>query len=92
MPAAPNSFTTTAVPCPSGAARKRLSSVVLPAPRKPVSTVTGSLAPRARLSRRPNLPAAGEGKREFMRHHTVITGPREARVPVIRDQAGAVPP
>ncbi len=41
-----------AVPAPSGVSRNRLSSVVLPAPRKPVSTVTGTLAPRARLSLR----------------------------------------
>ena len=67
MPVAPNSLTTTAVPAPSGVARKRLSSVVLPAPRKPVSTVTGMRAPRSRLSRRPNWPAAGEGKISFMR-------------------------
>ena len=41
--------------------QERLSSVVLPAPRKPVITVTGTLAPRSRLSRRPKRPAAGEG-------------------------------
>ena len=66
MPAAPNSLTTTAVPCPSGVPRNRRSSVVLPAPRKPVTTVTGMRGPRSRLSRRPNIPAAGEGKGEFI--------------------------
>ena len=66
MPVAPNSLTTTAVPCPSGVARKRRSSVVLPAPRKPVITVTGMRWPRSRLSRRPNIPAAGEGKSSFI--------------------------
>ena len=38
MPTAPYSLTMTAVPRPSGVARKFRSSVVLPAPRNPVST------------------------------------------------------
>ena len=66
MPTLPNSLMTTAVPAPSGVARKRRTSVVLPAPRKPVTTVTGMRAPRARLSRRPNGPASREGKRSSM--------------------------
>src|SRR5476651_2214812 len=66
MPAAPNSLTTTAVPRPSSVPRNRLSNVVLPAPRNPVITVTGTRAPRARLSLRPNRPAAGDGKISFM--------------------------
>src|SRR6516165_8412573 len=53
----------TAVPWPSGETRKRRIKVVLPAPRKPVTTVTGMRAPRSRLSRRPNGPASREGKR-----------------------------
>ena len=63
MPTLPNSLMTTAVPSPSGVARKRRTSVVLPAPRKPVTMVTGIFAPRARLSLRPNGPASREGKR-----------------------------
>ena len=47
MPTAPYSLTMTAVPRPSGVARKCRSSVVLPAPRKPVRTVTGMRPPRA---------------------------------------------
>ncbi len=66
MPTLPNSLMTTAVPAPSGVARKRRTSVVLPAPRKPVTTVTGMRAPRARLSLRPNRPASREGKRSSM--------------------------
>ena len=62
MPTAPNSLTMTAVPCPSGVARKRRTSVVLPAPRKPVTIVTGIRAPRSRFCRRPNGPASREGK------------------------------
>ncbi len=46
--------------------RKRRSNVVLPAPRNPVTTVTGMRAPRSRLSRRPNGPASREGKRSSM--------------------------
>jgi hypothetical protein len=63
MPTAPNSLTITAVPCPSGEAKKRRIRVVLPAPRKPVTTVTGTRAPRSRLSLRPNGPAPREGNR-----------------------------
>ena len=62
MPSWPNSFTSTAVPRPSGVSRKCLTSVVLPAPRKPVTTVTGIFAPRSRFCRRPKRPADGEGK------------------------------
>ena len=40
-PMAPNSFTITAVRCSAGSRSSRLSSVVLPAPRNPVRTVTG---------------------------------------------------
>jgi hypothetical protein len=53
------------VPWPSGVSRKRLRSVVFPAPRKPVNTTTGTRAPRSRLSLRPKRPAAGEGKTSF---------------------------
>src|SRR5262249_41796945 len=63
MPTLPNSLITTAVPSPMGLARNRRTNVVLPAPRKPVTTITGSLAPRACLSLRPNRPASREGKR-----------------------------
>ena len=42
MPSEPNSLTISAVPRPSGVSRKRRTSVVLPAPRKPVTIVTGS--------------------------------------------------
>src|SRR5437660_3315188 len=66
MPTTPNSLTITAVPCPSGDSRNRRISVVLPAPRKPVTTVTGIRAPRSRLSLRPNKPASREGKRSSM--------------------------
>ena len=54
MPTEPNSLTISAVPRPSGDARKRRTSVVLPAPRKPVTMVTGSRDPRSRFCRRPN--------------------------------------
>ena len=74
MPTAPNSLTTTAVPAPSGVVRKRRSSVVLPAPRKPVTTVTGMRAPRSRFCRRPKRPAAGEGNISFI----ALTLPRPA--------------
>jgi hypothetical protein len=67
MPTLPNSLTTTAVPSPSGVARKRRRSVVFPAPRKPVMMVTGIRAPRACLSLRPNGPASREGKRSSNR-------------------------
>src|SRR6516164_8131573 len=63
MPMLPNSLTTTAVPAPCAVARKRRTSVVFPAPRNPVTMVTGMRAPRARLSLRPNEPASREGKR-----------------------------
>ena len=62
MPVSPNSLTMTAVPAPCGVARKRRTSVVFPAPRKPVTTVTGIRAPRSRFARRPNGPAVEEGK------------------------------
>jgi hypothetical protein len=76
MPVAPNSLTTTAVPCPSAVARKCFSNVVFPAPRKPVITITGSRAPRSRLSLRPNWPAAGEGKSSFRNPSPACTGRR----------------
>src|SRR5271156_2918044 len=41
MPISPNSFTSTAVRAIAGWRRRWFSTVVLPAPRKPVSTVTG---------------------------------------------------
>src|SRR6266508_3086030 len=66
MPTLPNSLMMTAVPSPAGLARKRRSSVVLPATRKPVTTVTGFFAQRARLSLRPKGPASREGKRSSM--------------------------
>src|SRR5882762_4105287 len=49
MPTAPNSLMTTAVLRPSSVVRKRRTRVVLPAPGKPVTTVTGKRAPRALL-------------------------------------------
>src|SRR5487761_957119 len=65
MPISPNSLTTTAVLAPSGRSRSARIRVVLPAPRKPVTTMTGNLGPRARRCRRPNsaasLPANGDG-------------------------------
>mmetsp|Transcript_14006 Transcript_14006/g.41741 ORF Transcript_14006/g.41741 Transcript_14006/m.41741 type:complete len:300 (-) Transcript_14006:86-985(-) len=42
MPTSPNSFSITAMVLPCSAVRMWLSSVVLPLPRKPVSTVTGT--------------------------------------------------
>src|SRR5579863_5968369 len=63
MPTAPYSLTMTAVPRPSGDFRNRRISVVLPAPRNPVTTVTGILAPRSRFCRRPNGLASREGNR-----------------------------
>ncbi len=66
MPSAPNSLTTTAVPAPSGVVRKLRISVVFPAPRKPVTIVTGIFAPRSRFCRRPNGPIAAEGKSWFI--------------------------
>src|SRR6266404_8498361 len=63
MLTAPNSLTTTAVLAPSGRASNSRINVVLPAPRNPVTTVTGMRAPRGRRCRRPNglasLPAKG---------------------------------
>ena len=41
MPISPNSFSITAILRPCFSRRIWFSSVVLPAPRKPVSTVTG---------------------------------------------------
>ena len=41
MPISPNSLTMTAILPASGALSSRLTSVVLPAPRKPVSRVIG---------------------------------------------------
>src|SRR5262249_50073583 len=60
---APYSLMMTAVPRPSGVDRKRRTRVVLPAPRKPVTTVTGMRAPRARFCRRPKGPASRDWKR-----------------------------
>src|SRR5215470_4161014 len=63
MPISPYSLTTTAVPAPSGLASSALIKVVLPEPRKPVTTVTGRRGPRGRLRRRPkgsaSVPAKG---------------------------------
>ena len=66
MPSEPNSLTISAVPLPSGVSRNRRTSVVLPAPRKPVTIVTGSRDPRSRFCRRPNFPADCEGNRSKM--------------------------
>ena len=66
MPTAPNSLTISAVPAPSGVSRNRRTSVVLPAPRNPVTMVTGIRAPRSRFCRRPNGPASREGNRSSM--------------------------
>src|SRR5262249_30612548 len=54
MPTSPNSLTTTAVLAASGFVSNSRINVVLPAPRKPVTTVTGRRAPRGRRCRRPN--------------------------------------
>src|SRR5580658_8489410 len=54
MPISPNSLTTIAVLAPSGRARRARIKVVLPAPRKPVTAITGRRGPRARRWRRPN--------------------------------------
>ena len=43
MPSSPNSFSITAIRWPWCSLRMRLSSVVLPAPRKPVRIVTGTM-------------------------------------------------
>ncbi len=66
IPSDPNSLTMSAVPLPSVVSRNRRTSVVFPAPRKPVTIVTGSREPRSRFCRRPNLPAACEGNRSRM--------------------------
>ena len=50
MPISPNSFTSTAVFRPCWLVRMWLSSVVLPAPRKPVRIVTGRLVGRASIT------------------------------------------
>ena len=49
-PISPNSLTMTTVPVRSGRRSRRLSSVVLPLPRNPVSTVTGMRSPAAGVS------------------------------------------
>src|ERR1700738_3505235 len=63
MPISPYSLTTTAVPAPSGFSSNARIKVVLPEPRKPVTTVTGSRGPRGRFRRRPkgsaSFPAQG---------------------------------
>src|ERR1700737_1031560 len=63
MPISPYSLTTTAVPAPSGLSSSARINVVLPEPRKPVTTVTGSRGPRGRFRRRPkgsaSFPAKG---------------------------------
>src|SRR5882724_11387263 len=66
MPSEPNSLTTSAVPRPSGDSRKRRTRVVLPAPRKPVTIVTGSREPRSRFCRRPKRVCDVEGNRSKM--------------------------
>src|SRR4051812_28662808 len=89
MPTAPNSLITTAVPRPSGVLRNRCTSVVLPAPRKPVTTVTGMRAPRARFCRRPNGPASREGKRSSMLPCPGCGAARSALVPPARLRASS---
>src|SRR6266446_3557102 len=63
MPISPYSLTTIAVPAPSGLSSNARIKVVLPEPRKPVTTTTGSRGPRGRFRRRPNgsgsFPAKG---------------------------------
>src|SRR6202048_2629380 len=63
MPISPYSLTTTAVPAPSGLSSNARIKVVLPEPRKPVTTTTGSRGPRGRFRRRPkgsaSVPAKG---------------------------------
>src|SRR5271167_4645409 len=63
MPISPYSLTTTAVAAPSGLPSSARIRVVLPDPRKPVTTMTGSRGPRGRLRRRPksggSCPAKG---------------------------------
>src|SRR6266436_713488 len=64
MPISPYSLTTIAVLAPSGLSSKARIRVVLPEPRKPVTTVTGSRGPRRRRWRRPksgaSFPAKGD--------------------------------
>ena len=60
MPSDPNSLTISAVPLPSGVSRNRRTSVVFPAPRNPVTIVTGSREPRSRFCRRPKPATARE--------------------------------
>src|SRR6266478_9861917 len=63
LPISPYSLTTTAVPAPSGLSSSARINVVLPEPRKPVTTTTGSRGPRGRFRRRPkgsaSVPAKG---------------------------------
>src|SRR5690349_359404 len=63
MPISPYSLTITAVPAPSGLSSSARIKVVLPEPRKPVTTVTGRRGPRERFRRRPkgsaSFPAKG---------------------------------
>jgi hypothetical protein len=66
MPVSPNSLTMTAVPAPSGVDRNWRTRVVFPAPRNPVTTVTGIRVPRSRRSRRPNGPEVEEGNSSSM--------------------------
>ena len=88
MPTEPNSLTISAVPRPSGVSRNRRTSVVLPAPRKPVTIVTGSRDPRSRFCRRPKRPAAAREKIEDGVGHG-RTSPRRARLP--RSQERRIP-
>src|ERR1700730_18095462 len=62
MPISPYSLTTTAVPAPSGLSSNARIKVVLPEPRKPVTTTTGSGAPRARFRRRPEASGSFHAK------------------------------
>src|SRR6516164_6958919 len=63
MPISPYSLTTTAVLAPSGLSSSARIRVVLPEPRNPVTTTTGSRAPRARFCRRPKGDASLPPKR-----------------------------
>src|SRR5262249_50520708 len=78
MPISPNSFTMTANLRPCGSDRMRLSRVVLPAPRYPVSTVTGILSVIGPL---PWGLYIGEG-----------TGGGKPCSPAFRDRFDAAPP